>query len=118
SRLERVLTERLGERFMRGVSVSEIPEAPNVILSTPAYVTARLLAGEAPALSAALERVSYTPVVSVAAFVPVSSFTRPVKGVGLLVPPREGRKSLGILFNSSAFEGRVRDESRFASFTI
>lgn len=117
-RLERVLTEHLGERFMRGAAVREIPCAPNVVLSTPAYVTARLLESEAPGLSAALEQVGYTPVVSVTAFVPTYAFTRPVKGVGVLVPPREGRKCLGVLFNSSAFEGRVYDESRFASFTI
>jgi oxygen-dependent protoporphyrinogen oxidase len=54
----------------------------------------------------------------VTAFVPTNMFTRPVKGVGVLVPPREGRKSLGVLFNSSAFAGRVFDESRYASFTL
>jgi oxygen-dependent protoporphyrinogen oxidase len=69
-------------------------------------------------LSAALEGVRYTPIVSVTAFVPTSNFTRPVKGMGVLAPPREGRKSMGILFNSSAFEGRVFDESRYASFTV
>jgi oxygen-dependent protoporphyrinogen oxidase len=117
-RLQRRLSERLGERFRTGEAVAEIPDAPNVVLATPAYVSARLLAGESPALSAALERVSYTPIVSVTAFVPTEALTRPVKGVGVLVPPREGRKSLGVLFNSSAFEGRVFDESRFASFTV
>ncbi|MFL6336110.1 MAG: protoporphyrinogen oxidase [Pyrinomonadaceae bacterium] len=117
-RLQRRLLESLGERFRRGEAVTEIPDAPNVILATPAYVTARLLGGRAPRLSAALEEVRYTPIVSVTAFVPTATFTRPVKGVGALVPPREGRKSLGVLFNSSAFEGRVFDESRYASFTV
>ena len=117
-RLQQRLSESLGERFRRGEAVTEIPDAPNVILATPAYVTARLLAGRAPRLSAALEGVRYTPIVSVTAFVPTSNFTRPVKGVGVLVPPRERRKSLGVLFNSSAFEGRVFDESRYASFTV
>jgi oxygen-dependent protoporphyrinogen oxidase len=117
-RLQRRLSERLGGRFRVGERVTEIPDAPNVVLATPAYVSARLLAPESPALAAALERVSYTPIVSVTAFVPTSRLTRPVKGVGVLVPPREGRKSLGVLFNSSAFAGRVFDESRFASFTV
>jgi len=117
-RLQNVLTERLGERFRRGERVREVPDAPNVLLATPAYVTSRLLASQEPELSAALEGVSYTPIVSVTAFVLTSAFTRPVKGVGVLVPPRERRECLGILFNSSAFEGRVRDESRFASFTV
>ena len=117
-RLQQRLVESLGERFRRGEVVEEIPDAPNVVLATPAYVSARLIGGRAPRLSAALEAVRYTPVVSVTAFVPTAMFTRPVKGVGVLVPPREGRKSLGVLFNSSAFEGRVFDETRYASFTI
>ncbi len=117
-RLQNALTERLGERFRRGEQVREVPAAPNVILATPAYVTSRLLAPREPGLSGALEGVSYTPIVSVTAFVLTSSFTRSVKGVGVLVPASERRGCLGILFNSSAFEGRVRDESRFASFTV
>src|ERR1044072_8598075 len=117
-RLQKALTERLGERFRRGEQVREVPAAPNGILATPAYVTSRLLASCEPELSGALEGVSYTPIVSVTAFVLTSSFTRPVKGVGVLVPASERRDCLGILFNSSAFSGRVRDESRLGSFTV
>jgi oxygen-dependent protoporphyrinogen oxidase len=117
-RLQQRLIQSLGERFRRGEAVTELRDAPNVILATPAYVTAHLLGERAPQLSAALEEVRYTPIVSVTAFVPTANFTRPVKGVGALVPPREGRKSLGVLYNSSAFEGRVFDESRYASFTV
>jgi oxygen-dependent protoporphyrinogen oxidase len=117
-RLQNILAERLGERFRRGEPVREIPDAPNVVIATPAYVAARLLSSSEPGLSAALEGVSYTPIVSVTAFALKSAFTRPVKGVGVLVPPGERRQCLGVLFNSSAFEGRVSDESRFASFTV
>lgn len=118
SRLERRLEERLGKRFRRGVRVGEIPDAPNVLVATPAYAAARLLQAQAPDLGRALAEVRYTPVVSVTAFVPVEALTRPVKGVGALVPEKEGRKSLGVLFTSSSFEGRVGDESRFASFAV
>ena len=34
------------------------------------------------------------------------------------MPAREQTKSLGILFNSSSFDYRVADGSRFASFTV
>lgn len=118
ARLERRLEERLGSRFRRGVRVEEIPDAPNVLVATPAYAAARLLQASTPELGRALAEVRYTPIVSVTAFVPVESLTRPVKGVGALVPEKEGRKSLGILFTSSSFEGRVSDESRFASFAV
>jgi protoporphyrinogen/coproporphyrinogen III oxidase len=117
-RLEKHLETRLGDRFQRGVQIDSIPDAPNVILATPAFVTANLLENEAPALSDSLRGVRYTPIVSVTAFVSRDDFTRPVGGVGALVPEREGRKCLGILFNSSSFENRVFDESRYASFTI
>src|SRR5215211_6132898 len=39
-RLERRLEERLGGRFLKGVSVREVPDAPNVVISTPAYAAA------------------------------------------------------------------------------
>lgn len=117
-RLEKRLEERLGGRFRRGVCVEEIPDAPNVIIATPAYAAARLLQSSAPELGRALAEIKYTPIVSVTAFVPVEALTRPVKGVGALVPEKEGRKSLGVLFTSSSFEGRVRDESRYASFAV
>ena len=118
SRLERRLEERLGARFRRGVRVEEIPSGPNVIISTPAYAAAGLLEQEAPELSRLLREVRYTPIVTATAFVPLDALTKPVRGVGALSPAREGRKGLGVLFNSSSFEGRVHEEGRCASFTV
>ena len=118
ARLERRLEERLGARFRKGVRVAEVPHAPNVIISTPAYAAAELLEGQAPTLSRALREVRYTPIVSVTAFVSVDALTRPVKGVGALVPAKEGRRSLGILFTSSSFQGRVTDDGRYVSFAV
>jgi oxygen-dependent protoporphyrinogen oxidase len=118
SRLEGRLEERLGERFVRGARVEEIPRAPNLVITAPAYAAAELLEAEAPDLSLELREVQYTPIVTATAFVSRDAFVRPVSGVGVLVPPGERRACLGILFNSSAFEGRVRDESRHASFTV
>ncbi|PYS99249.1 MAG: protoporphyrinogen oxidase [Acidobacteria bacterium] len=116
--LERQLEQRLGARFQRGVRVNGLPDVPNVVLATPAYAAAALLQAEAPELSRRLREVRYTSLVSVTAFVERASFTRPVEGVGVLVPAREERHCLGILFNSSAFAGRVFDETRHASFTV
>jgi protoporphyrinogen/coproporphyrinogen III oxidase len=117
-RLEKHLEERLGNRFRKGVNLESLPDAPNLVVTVPAFVAAELLEREAPALSSRLREVRYTPIVSVTAFVSRDSFTRPISGVGALVPACEGRKCLGILFNSSSFENRVVDESRYASFTI
>jgi oxygen-dependent protoporphyrinogen oxidase len=118
ARLEQYLERRLGARFQRSVRVGAVPDAPNVLLATPAHAAAELLKTETPDLSRQLQAVEYTPIVSVTAFVERASFTRKVSGVGVLVPATEGRKCLGILFNSSAFAGRVFDEARYASFTI
>lgn len=118
ARLEQHLERRLGARFQRSARVIAVPDAPNVVLATPAYASAELLRIEAPELSRRLRAVEYTPIVSVTAFVDRASFTRPVRGVGVLVPEREARNCLGILFNSSAFAGRVFDEARYASFTV
>ncbi|HEX8890983.1 MAG TPA: FAD-dependent oxidoreductase [Pyrinomonadaceae bacterium] len=117
-RLERQLEQRLGGRFRRGITIDALPDAANLILATPSYVTANLLANVAPELSQSLLEIPYTPLVTVTAFVSRSSFSREVKGVGALVPSSEERKSLGILFTSSSFANRVFDESRHASFTI
>jgi protoporphyrinogen/coproporphyrinogen III oxidase len=117
-RLELELERRLGGRFRRGVGVTQIPDAPNVVIATPAGAAARLFAGREPGLADALREVRYTPVVTVTAFVEQTAFDRPVKGVGALVPAREGRKCLGVLFTSSAFEGRVTDDARLASFAV
>lgn len=117
-RLEQRLEQKLGGRFRKGVAVNSLPDAANLILATPSFVTAELLAEEAPELSRKLREIQYTSLATVTAFVSRSSFTREVKGVGALVPASEGRKCLGVLFTSSSFEGRVFDEARHASFTI
>lgn len=116
--LERHLESRLGERFKKGVKVSEIPQAPNVVLAVPAYVAADLLRAADPTLGQALAEVSYTPLVSTAVFVRNEAFTRPVRGVGVLIPEVEKRKCLGILFDSSSFENRVKDETKYSAFTV
>lgn len=117
-RLERRLEERLGRRFKKGVGVREVPDSPNVVISTPAYAAASLLKSSEPELAAALRGVSYTPIVSVTAFVSAEALSRPVNGVGVLAPAKEGRKCLGVLFTSSSFAGRVSDEARYASFAV
>lgn len=69
-------------------------------------------------LSQALAHVRYTPLVSVTAFVEKRSFPIPPQGVGVLLPEGTSRKSLGVLFNSSSFKGRVADEGRWVSMTL
>ncbi|HSE18737.1 MAG TPA: protoporphyrinogen oxidase [Pyrinomonadaceae bacterium] len=118
ARLEQRLEKRLGSRFRKAEKVNQLPDAANLIIATPAYAAATLIRSIAPVLADKLDEVHYTPIVSVTVFVDRHEFTRPVQGVGVLMPAHEQTKSLGILFNSSSFANRVNDESRFASFTV
>jgi len=117
-RLEQRLEQRLGSRFRKGEQVEQLPEAANVIVATPAHAAAKLIRPASATLAEKLSGVRYTPIVSVTVFVDRDAFTRPLHGVGVLMPAREQTKSLGILFNSSSFDYRVADGSRFASFTV
>ena len=116
--LERRLEQRLGSRFRKGEKIDYLPNAPNVIIATPAYAAANLVEPASQPLAIKLRSVRYTPIVSVTTFVDQRDFTHPVSGVGVLMPAREETKSLGILFNSSSFANRVHDEGRLASFTV
>lgn len=116
--LERDLEKRLGLRFRKQEPIKQLPDAPNVVLATPAYAAASLLDPCVPQLAAALRSVRYTPIVSVTTFVERETLDHPVHGTGVLMPASEDTKSLGILFNSSSFDYRVTDNSRFASFTV
>jgi oxygen-dependent protoporphyrinogen oxidase len=116
--LERRLEQRLGSRFRKGEKIEYLPNAPNVIIATPAYAAANLVEPASQPLAEKLRSVRYTPIVSVTTFVDQRDFTRSVSGVGVLMPAREETKSLGILFNSSSFANRVHDEGRLASFTV
>jgi oxygen-dependent protoporphyrinogen oxidase len=111
------LRERLGERFRLGTTVDALPDAPNTVLAVPASQAARLLAPLDPGAATALREVPYAPLVSITAFVENAALPRVPRGVGFLVPARENRPILGILFNSSAFEGRGND-ARLSSWTI
>lgn len=116
--LESHLRSRLGNRFRKAELVKSLPDVPNLIIATPASAAAALLADNSPSVAEKLLRVRYTPIVSCTVFVDRRAFTKPVEGVGALMPACEDRKCLGILFNSSSFENRVTDEDHLASFTV
>ena len=117
--LEKDLERRLGQRFRKNMRVSTLPDDGNILLCVPSAAAAELLGTGNHGVSAkALARVEYAPLVSVTAFVEKSGFPREPSGVGVLIPKREGRDALGILFNSSAFPGRVANPALHASFTM
>lgn len=113
--LERRLKERLGDRFRRGVVVSKLDEVQegnfNLILCVPAAEAGRLLAGEASELSSKLSAIRYSPLTAATIFLRKDSLVRSPRGLGVLISDGEGRKCLGVLYNSSSFPSRVtRDD--------
>lgn len=122
--LERELRQRLGERFRLREKLTTLPAGAgagataNIALCVPAPVAAQLLKAADPGLASALGRVRYAPLVCVTAFVSRKLMRRPIEGVGVLMPRKEARGCLGILFNSSAFPERAEHEGEIASFTV
>ncbi|MDR3605851.1 MAG: protoporphyrinogen oxidase [Oligoflexia bacterium] len=117
--LDRHLNARLGSRFRKSEKVTELAGlGGNIVLAVPAFEAARLLREEDPSLSEALSGIVYSSLVSVTAFVRAEDLERLPKGVGVLFPSEENRSALGILFNSSAFAGRVREPREMVSLTL
>lgn len=111
------LKQRLGERFKLGNVLKELPAVPNLILCVPAGEAAKLLISESLETSQALAQVEYAPLISSTVFIKKSQHQAP-QGVGVLIPPKENREILGVLYNSSSFPGRVRDPQEISSYTV
>ena len=109
--LEQRLQQRLGQRFLKGHRVESLDEYAkpdsNFILCVPALEAARLLLPEAPELARMLTDVRYSSLTTATILLKKSALRREPKGLGILIPDGEGRKSLGVLFNSCSFPGRV-----------
>lgn len=75
--------------------------ADAVVLATPAFVTAQLLADLAPDAATLLERVPYVDVATIWLAYPRSAVRRPLDGTGFLVPPEEGKLLVGCTWSSA-----------------
>jgi protoporphyrinogen/coproporphyrinogen III oxidase len=81
--------------------------ARSVLLATPADAAAALLREHASDAATALESIDYAPVATVASAYSASAIEHPLDGFGCLVPRKEHRRVLGVLFSSSMFEERA-----------
>lgn len=94
-----LVTTRQGQAFRAG----------RVVLATPAQATADLLEPLDPQAARLIREIVYPPVASVALGLRESQVEHPLDGFGMLIPSREGRRTLGALFNSSLFPARAPD---------
>lgn len=118
------LAEGLGAALRLSAPVNDLgpalAEGKNIILATDAATTSKLLAPHLPAhLGARLAAVEYVPLLTATVFVKRGRLARFKEGVGVLFARDQGVRALGVLFNSSAFAGRVAPgHEELVSFTI
>ncbi|HEV3472156.1 MAG TPA: protoporphyrinogen oxidase [Actinomycetota bacterium] len=89
SRLAEALADRLPD--VRTNSPAEkLPDADAVVLATPPWETARLLADERPGVEELLAPIRYESSATVTLLYPRDTFTFPADGSGVLVPSKAG----------------------------
>ncbi len=82
-------------------------EADSVILATPAFVSATLLASSAPTLASDLQSIPYASTATVTLAYRQSDLTRKLDGYGYVIPRRAGRKALACTWTSTKFPHRA-----------
>lgn len=85
----------------------EAIQSDAVILATPAYTSAQLIAPQSSQIAQLLSGIPYAPVAVVAAGYYAKQFSEPPDGFGFLIPRKEKMRTLGTVWNSSLFAGRA-----------
>jgi protoporphyrinogen/coproporphyrinogen III oxidase len=80
-----------------------------LILATPSFASADLLAGFVPELAAELRPIEYVSTATVTLAYRESDLPRPLDGYGYVIPRREGRKALACTWTSTKFPHRAPD---------
>lgn len=85
--------------------------ADSLIMATPAYVTANLLADISPELANILSKIEYAPIIVVHLGYKKDSIPRKLDGFGFLVPRKQKIRILGCLWSSALFPERAPSEN-------
>lgn len=98
-------------RTTHGYSVmlarGETIPADGIILATPSFVTAELIADIAPPLAVELRPIEYVSTATVTLAYQEKDLPRPLDGYGYVIPRREGRKALACTWTSTKFPHRA-----------
>jgi len=95
------LIARVGDRYRVALEGGEDIVADAVVLATPAFATARLLADLAPDAATELAQIPYVDVATICLAYPRTALGRPLDGTGFLVPPEEGKFLVGCTWSSA-----------------
>lgn len=91
---------RTGDDYRVRLTSGVIVEADAVVLATPAFVSAPLIAALAPDAARALDQVPYADVATILLSYPRSSVPGTLDGSGFLVPPKDGKLLVGCTWSS------------------
>jgi oxygen-dependent protoporphyrinogen oxidase len=91
-------------RFSCGAQ-HEVATVPAVVVAAPAYIASHLLSALSPRAAQLLSGVSYAPVGVVATAYKRLQVANSLIGFGVLIPRKEGLRTLGTIWNSSLFPG-------------
>lgn len=124
--LPSTLAEKLGDRVQTGVAVQKLVReddgswtvladgqrfsARHLVLATPANVTADLLEPFNGDAAQALRSIPYAPVTVAHFGFDRKALKHALDGFGCLIPRKEGITTLGTLFSSTLFPGRLPEE--------
>ena len=92
---------RVGDGYRVDLVDGQAIAADVVVLATPAFTTAGLLADLAPDAVSVLAQIPYVDVATIWLSYPRSAMGRPLDGTGFLVPPEEGKLMVGCTWSSA-----------------
>jgi len=92
---------RVGDRYRVDLADGQGITADAVVLATPAYATAGLLADLAPDAASVMAEIPYVDVATIWLSYPRSAMGRALDGTGFLVPPEEGKFMVGCTWSSA-----------------
>ena len=96
-----------GQDYQLELADGDTLAADAVVLATPAYVTAALVASLDPSLAEAHAEIPYASTAVVTLAYPAAVLSRPLDGYGYVVPRIEGSDVLACTWTSSKWQGRA-----------
>jgi oxygen-dependent protoporphyrinogen oxidase len=99
--------EETGSAWQIRLSTGEELGCTALVMTAPAYEAARLLLKSVPGLSALLSNISYAPMAVVSSGYDRAQVRNPLRGFGLMIPPREKLNTIFNVWNSPVFDGRA-----------
>lgn len=107
TRVTRVSTNSSG--YVLKLTDGESLQAAAVILATPAYASADLVADLDPQLAGTLKSIPYVSTATVSVAYALSDIPHPLDGYGYIIPSAEGRSILACTWTSTKFPHRAPD---------